>query len=266
MTMTSISLHPVPSTRAVVRREIQSVGIGLRRERIAFVALLAAGLILAAMAAYRARARGWLDTRVDFAPEAAIPMAFAAALLPLFVWRDEDRRRRAYLWSMPVDTTTHSLAKVIGGWAWMMIGVAAYLIFINLVSVVTGAITGSWPTYPAHWWEWIIPFTSATITYTIASALIVGSSHPMRWVFGVLGVWLLLLAVSDIVHSKAALDAGHAVWSGPAGMTTAMWGRQKVKFNANRIPDAARWLRATALWMFVGLSLVTVAVRRRPGR
>jgi hypothetical protein len=54
---------------------------------------------------------------------------------------------------------------------------------------------------------WLAPFTSATATYLLASALALAARHPLRWIVGsVIGCTLI----------SGVGDAANAVWLGNA--------------------------------------------------
>lgn len=260
--MTSTATHPLPSTSAVARAQVRASRIALRGEAIVFAALLGVAFVLTIVSALRTRelakthvAHMW----IDYAPSAMIPIVIAAFFIPLAIWRAEDRPRRAYHWSMPMETSRHSLLRVYGGWVWLMAAAAVYILVIHVMGLAVGAITGDWPRYEAFWWEYLLAFTGVTVAYVLASALVVGSAHPWRWV---LGISLALLGATMSAQTMQLRWLGRSVDSifrGYAGLRSALWG-----FDDAGSDGITRWAIATVLWLAVGGVLLMYAARRHP--
>jgi hypothetical protein len=133
---------------------------------------------------------------------------------------------------------------------------------------------------------WAVPFTAATASYLLASALALGSRHPLRWVIGTvlsyvlssvaseaasaqLGVgWLadapgrlLRLLVDGRYGLDALLTARIESLSNPATLTT---GERAVVWWG--VPDLAHWRTATLLWTGAGLLALWAAASRHRER
>lgn len=261
MTMTMIALHEPPRSSEAAREQLRAVGVALRWDALIFLALLLVFLVFNTIHAFRIAGDANHQASVDYGPAGAVPMLLIAFLLPFVVWRGEDPARRAYHWAMPVPRETHTLLKVASGWLWLVFGVGAYLLFITALSWSTSAITGNWPSDRAAAWEWLVPFTAATACYLFASALVVGSRHPWRWVFIALLVWLFGAAYIDSMDLHELGRAAGRIWGGE-------WGLQAVLIGSPEryIDDAARrlaWMRATSLWGAVGVIALLWAARWR---
>jgi hypothetical protein len=130
---------------------------------------------------------------------------------------------------------------------------------------------------------WLAPFTSATATYLLASALGLATRHPLRWIVGsVIGLY--------IVYGVG--DAANAVWlgnvleplleslfEGPYGLDALLTARttflniEAILSTGDRVvvwralPDVGQWATATLLWTGAGLvTLWAAASRHREGR
>ncbi|MFI5228224.1 MAG: hypothetical protein ACHQWU_04095 [Gemmatimonadales bacterium] len=251
----------MPSTRAVVRAQIRASRIALRGEAIVFAALLFVVFVLSILAALRTRQLINAHLAIDYEPSAMIPIVLAAFFMPLAVWRAEDRARRAYHWSMPVEAWSHTLLRVYGGWVWIMAAAAIYIVVIHLMGLAAGAITGEWPRYDAFWWEYLLAFTGVTVAYLLSSALVVGSAHPWRWV---LGIGLALLGgamISSGLHLPWLGRAINSMFRGYAGLKIALWGADDACADG-----VGQWAVATAFWLAIGALLVVYASRRHPER
>lgn len=274
--MTTTALHPAPSLGAVAREQLRAVRAALRAETIVVASLLAFGLAMTAIGAYRATQHpGWHMT-IFFDAGATIPLFVFAAFVPMGVWRAEDRARRAYHWSMPVGAHAHTLLKVLAGWAMLMLFALAYILYIYLLRDVAGLITHEWAPHVTRWWEIALAFSGSTIVYLITTAFIVGTGHPWRWALGVFGGWMVLLAIADGAQMQGLRRLVWRLWSGPYGLSVAISGPPRgfaalaaeASYVPLRIepahPDVAGWLVSTAVWLAVTLLFVEVAARRHP--
>ena len=256
-----IALHEPPRPGDAAREQVRAVGIALRWDALIFVGLLLVFLAFNTIHAFRVAGDPNHQASIEYGPSGAAPMLMIAFLMPFVVWRGEDPARRAYHWAMPVPRATHTLFKVASGWLWLMLGVAAYLAFVAALSLSTSAIIGYWPEHAAPAWEWLVPFTAATVCYLLASALVVGSRHPWRWVFISLGVWLFGAAYVDSMDLHELGRALSTIWSGHWGLQAMLIGRPRHIGD----DDARRtaWMGATSLWGAVGLLALLWAARWR---
>ena len=212
--MTSIELHRLPRLSQVIREQFKVTALSLRIPALALAGLatVTAGLAFADFL----RGRGG----VEFAPALSMIPAFAGALLPIAVWQHERRFGPGFFWTLPVDRVRHALAKVFAGWLLLMIAVAAFLVWLLTLALITkGNITGDemiqllpTETYPpdgridpsmlrtVRWVPqpvfWLVPFFAATGVYSLASAIALGLRYPFRWIIGIVGGGFLLAAVS----------------------------------------------------------------------
>jgi hypothetical protein len=243
---------------------------------------------------------------IAFHPERQMLPGLVGLLLPIVVWRGEHRFGAGFLWTLPVDRRRHALAKVFAGWVWLIGGVALFVLWSLALTLLSGGnileeetlrvlrsfSSGSRPLSPAavetvRWTPepllWLTPFTSATATYLLASALALGTSHPLRWIAGgVIGVFL----VSGVGDAANAVWLGNAferllesLFEGPYGLDAVLTARSTFLNNEatlstgdrvavwRALPDVARWATATLLWTTAGLvSLLAAASRHRESR
>lgn len=272
--MTSISLHPTPSLRTVTIEQFRSVGLALRKEAFFFIgALIVLGVFLIGNA-IRTQNSGYGEVHMGFTYGAAgaIPIFFTALLIPFGVWRAEDPSRRAYHWSMPVARGPHTLAKLLSGWAWMMIATAVYLVFIIILAVTIPLITGE-PNRLAstQGWEWIVAFTATTIAYLLTSIAVIGSDHAWRWIGGLfIGYWILIgfLAVFGMGDLSQVL---RTVFDGTYGLKAALFGTTDhtqgrivvgITSDTMRGLSMRNWIVAMPLWIVGSGIAATIASYR----
>ena len=293
----------LPHVRTVLLEQVRVTGLALRRP-----ALIAATLV-ALLTAF-----GMLQI-VSKRMVVSVPAwptmlpGLVGALLPGTVWARDDHFGPAFLWMLPVDRRRHALIKVLAGWVWLVGGMlllALWLLALTLATggrvlptetlrVVTPHATAAGALDPAalQTVRWApgpliraVPFTAATAGYVLASALVLGSRHPLRWVIGVLvaypiasapceaagaglGVgWLadapgrlVRLIVSSRYGLDALLTARTESLSAPATLTT---GAQVAVWRA--VPDLADWRTATLLWTGLGLVALWAAASRHRER
>lgn len=257
--MTSTTLQSSPPWSAVAREQLRAVGLAIRAEVLIVLALLIGFLIMGVAMAIRAANDPHVNVGFMYGAAASIPMSIVALLLPFSVWRGEEPSRRDYHWSLPVERVQHTLTKVGTGWVFLMLLVAAYVLFLLGLWANSVFIAGEESRVSAQLWEWIVPFTAATVAYLVVSAIVVGSDHPWRWVFGVAVVFLFVFAMLSAVNLDAVRDAFTGSLTGAYGFNAAVFGQVE----AGHAPSVARWLGATGVWMLIGVLGLVVAMRRR---
>lgn len=280
-------LGSVPDGTILALEQVRLVGL---RFRVAGAALLALGLLTCAgfvwylnvvstgviatrnikLAAMSAHARATLDhplspMHVSFSPAISIVVVVLALLLPLAVWQDEAPGQRGYHLVMPVRASTHTLLRVLAGWAWLMAITILYLAAFNIVPALVQLIPGAlpWEVHYMSWWEWLVPFTAVTVAYVYASAAAVGARRPLIWMGAPIIAFVaavMLLQMLDMPDESARVLR---IVTGFYGLAAAMAGQVDLRFG---VPSLARWLGATAIWGFVGAALLVATARRRVER
>ncbi len=270
--MTSISLHPTPSSRTVAIEQFRAVGLALRTEALFFVGtliVLAALMIGSTIHAMQTHPAGQFHTGFTYGAPVTIPIFLMAFLIPFGVWRAEDPARRAYHWSMPVARGPHTIAKLLSGWAWMMIAAVLYLAFIvalaAIIPMITGEISREGPTAG---WEWAVAFTAPTLAYLLTSIAVIGSDHAWRWIGGLyIGYWVLI----GVLFAFGMQEVSHtlrAIVDGAYGLNAALIGSAhdsaSMRGGAVRIRSLsmANWLIAMPLWIIGSGIAVTIASYR----
>ena len=292
------ALHQTPRLADVLREQVRAVALALRTPALVGLAILLLGSALAIAEFVTG------GGRVDFAPELSMVPAFVGLLFPIGVWKGERRFGTSFLWLLPVDRQRHALAKVTAGWICLMLAVLFFLVWIFVLALATGGnILGEHTVqllpsavipeartldpaalrsigYTPEPVFWLVPFTAATGTYLLASAVALGSRYPLRWIVGVpLGILLLsaLGAAADIdwlrflpsrllravLEGRYGLDALFTARAESlktavvlsTGKTVSVW---------RGLPDVGEWALATFLWIGAGLvALLAAASRHR---
>jgi len=290
------ALHQTPRLADVLREQVRAVALALRTPALVGLAILLLGSALAIAEFVTG------GGRVDFAPELSMVPAFVGLLFPIGVWKGERRFGTSFLWLLPVDRQRHALAKVTAGWICLMLAVLFFLVWIFVLALATGGnILGEHTVqllpsavipeartldpaalrpirYAPQPVFWLVPFTAATGTYLLASAVALGSRYPLRWIVGVpLGILLVsaLGAAADIDWLRflasrllgAALEGRYgldALFTARAeslktavvlstGKTVSVW---------RGLPDVREWALATFLWFGAGLAALLAATAR----
>lgn len=292
--------HPVPPMRDVLVEQVRVVGLSLRWLGLAALALLAVSSAVVLTEVLTA------GRTIDFSPEQVMVPGPAALLLPVFVWRHEERFGSAFLWTMPVDRRRHALAKVFAGWVWLMAAVAVFVLWLLALSLVTGdrilatETRGFLPVTPfpepgtldrqairsIRWAPqpllWLVPFTAATAGYLLASAVTLGPRHPLRWVIGTVLAFFLLVGLADATGSRWLLNAPNAflrpLFIGPYGIDTVFTARTdflRVGTTLSTgesvivwrgLPHLGEWALATLLWTAGGVLALWTAASRHRER
>lgn len=265
--------HPAPGWGAVLREQVRAVGQAVRLELLAAMGLMAAMTLV--MVIDRATGGGEAHfTLVDM----VWPVVLVAVFAPWAVWKGDTPSRRAYLWAMPVDRARGSLAKVLGGAAWLTVGVAGFLAWAVAASLLTGgrigsglqSVPGADVTLSGNPWMWLVPFAAALAAYLAGSAVALLSDHAWRWYAGLTFAGVLLLDFADETPALGRLVG--AVLGGRHGFVTLMTGSPSgpVVYGgpeaAAPVLDLGAWLVAVLLWVGPALALVILAARRHQER
>lgn len=298
--MTQSALHSTPRPGDVLREQVLAVGFALRRP--AAVASALAALVTVLVTADLVRS----GEAIGFHPEDQMLPGVLGMLLPIGVWRGEERFGASFLWTLPVDRRLHALAKVFGGWVWLMAAVALFVLWQLALTLLSGgsafaeetlrllpffSLPGSGALDAATLQTvrrapepllWIVPFTAATGTYVLASALALGVRRPLEWVLGVGLAFFLVFAAGGVTHTAWLADAPGRLLEplvfGPHGLDTLLTARtESLKTEATlttgervvvwrALPDLGRWATATLLWSGAGFAALWVAASRHGER
>ena len=252
-------LNPVPRWRVVAEEQFRAVGLALRRE-----ALAAAGLVtLATVWLTYMQTVSFRDMAVPLAPEAGVPAAMLALLVPMAVWKGEGPAGRGYHRAMPVSHAFHAVARSLSGLVWLLGAVAAYFAWLGAASALTGGHVDA-----AYAWEWLVPFTGAAVMYLLGSALTLATTHPWRWLGGGFVAYLFLGALRVAEGTRSLFDTLNVVVTGKYGLRTVItgfspnWPGHYGHLEAN----ASVWLAATWLWLAIAVTAFAWAAFRQPER
>ena len=284
--MTSELLHPTPRSGAVLREQLAAVPVAIRKEVVLFlVALLAMSLVML-LAWLRATDAG-RTMHVGVGLAALLPMALLGLVAPFSLWKGGNPTDRLYPWALPVEGRWNVLLRVLSGWAWLLALVAVYLLWLASLAWITGGhveVAGALVTegarvhrlqVPAPAWFWVLPFTAATVTYLLGSALLVGTRHPVQVLGAVLLGYFFLAVGLGAAGQLDAVVVVKRVIDGRFGLQAALTGTVVRAYAVTRpggevvhsqMPamDLEAWLGATALWLALGVAAFALAVRRPP--
>lgn len=292
--------HATPRLRDAMLAQIRVVGFALRGPALIGAALMALTTVLV-----------WSETMstgevTAFHPEHHTLPGVLGLLLPIGVWIGEERFGAGFLWTLPVDRRRHALARVFAGWVWLMAAVALLVLRLLAIVLLSGgsvlaeetrrvlpsfsfaAASPFDPSAISHvpWtpdpWLWLVPFTAATATYLLASALALGTRHPLRWVAGTVCGFLLLVGLAESANAERLIQGGdlllRSLLEGPYGVDAFLTARTESFQVAARLttgdsvivwralPDLRDWAAATLLWTGAGLLALWAAASRHRER
>jgi hypothetical protein len=293
-------LHSTPRPRDVLREQVSALGIAIRLPAVVAVVLAALATIFVASRLFDA------GKPIDFAPELSMLPGIAGLLLPIGVWRGEDRFGAGLLWTLPVDRRHHALTRVCAGWVWLMAAVALFVLWLLAITLISGGNVTAESTIsvlpssvvpepgtldPAslesvRWAPrpllWLVPFTAATGAYLLASAFALGTRHPIRWLVGAVLAFFAFLGFAEATHSRVLLQGGNrvlvALMDGAYGIDALLTARteslhtEATLSTGERVgvwrglPDLGQWVKATLLWTGVGLAALWAAASRHRER
>jgi len=284
--MTDSMAGRLPAMKTVWIEQLRVAGLAIRREGTLAALVLALGslamIAFSRMPVLQAMVDGEVGQLVldPGEPPWSFFAVLAALLLPFVVWKGERRFGDTPLWSMPVDHRGHALLKVAAGWVWLLAILGAALVWVTLTVLASGGTLGvdevrllvldpagaaagtpgamesvNWTT---PWWEWALPFTSATAAYLVASTLMLATRRPLFWAAGLWvagGVVLGIADFRDIDWIQRVSD--FVAWyiggdSFTRGMQLPSGGREVWTL----LPNVKMWTALSAFW--IGLGLVGV--------
>lgn len=295
------TLTPTPTPGLVAREQVRTVGLAVRREVVLLAAAVGALVlfmgVVALSPALRVQVDGELPLNLN-PEELGILAAMVAVFFPLAVWKGEAPWGDTPLWSFPVEHPRHVVLKIWAGWVWLMAVVLMGLLGICAAVLLAGgalglettrllvvdpaalaASGGADGTTAVAWsspgYQWFMPFFAATALYLLASALWVGTRHPIRWV---VGLWIAVLAIggflelTEIQSAERFLEGAlstfdQLVTGGHETLRRSVWptpGERLVVWDA--LPSPGRWAGISASWLALGVAAVVAAARRHRTR
>lgn len=294
--MTDSTVDRIPPMKAVWIEQFRVVGLAIRREgALAALALVLGSVVLIAfsrMPALQAIVNEEMAELVFDPNESGggFVAVLVALLLPLVVWKGERRFGDTPLWSMPVDHRRHALLKVAAGWVWLLAILGAALAWVALTVLASGGVMGvdevrlllhdpagaaagtpgavesvNWTTL---WWEWALPFTSASAAYLLASTLMLATARPLFWAAGLWVAGAVVLGAGDIWDiGWIQRTTEFVAWyiggdSFTQGVQLPTGGREAWTL----LPTAGMWMASSAVWISLGLAGVVWASGRARGR
>jgi hypothetical protein len=245
-------------------------------------------------------------TLIDFHPEQLPVFALIGALLPIAVWKGEEPFGSGFFWTLPVDRRQHALVKVLVGWMWLTGAVAVGVLWLLTLSLVSGehifaeetvrllpaALLFSPPSTvdPAALQMarrtpepllWLAPFTAASATYLLSSALKLGSRYPLQWILGTIAAFFVIAGLAELTSMRWLLhtpDYVRPLILGPYGFDTLITARTEyLKVGTTLttgesvvvwrgLPSVTQWAATTLLWTTAGLLALWAAASRHGER
>lgn len=272
-TMHVSAVHRLPRRADVVREQLASVGLSLRREAAVVAGLVA---IFTALVLWDFVLRPY-GARFDLEPGLLVPMLVLALLAPMAVWKGEGPERRAYHHSMPVELGQHAVARSLAGLLWLVAAGGGYVAWMAAMTLVTGGTTRF-----SSGLEWAGPLAGALVLYFVGSAVTLRSAHPWRWVGGGAVACAFLASMDEPRYGRTSLlETWGAVLNGRFGFLTVATGLTPVPMTEtfakqngeighytviNSLPITGSWAVATWIWLAAAVALFVWAAYRQPER
>jgi hypothetical protein len=237
--MMEVTLHPAPRWRDVVLEQIRIVGLSSRREAMVAIVVLGIGTVMIVSEI--------LGGSPGFDAHDTFPTALVSFLFPFAVWRGEKRFGPSFLWTLPVERRRLALARVFAGGVWLMAALAVFAAWLFTLVLIDGAS-------PVQILS-RIPYIFTIATYLFGSALVLGLRHPLRWLLGAAGVFLLLGGVSQVLEPRHGVETllGSSRLYFAAGGVHDVW---------LALPGLARWAIVPFLSLGAGLAALWAAASR----
>lgn len=260
--------HPTPRAAAVLREQFRAVGVATRGEMMAAGVLMLGVTVL--MVLYHAN---WGSGGFDML-DLRMPLVGLGLFAPLAVWRNEAPSRRGYLWALPVARSRNTLARLLGGWAWLMLVSAGLLLWTLGATLVANGGLGSDLAAPhGESWMLLLPLTGATVAYLVGSAIVLATDYPWRWTAGGIFLFAVLVTFTESMRNPWLERLLTALVDGRYGLISVATGTVGVRTRAasgaidfRMVPDQQAWLVATAIWGAIAIAAVLAAAYRHQER
>jgi len=272
--MSTSAPHRPPALVTIALEQVSVVGLYIRSTGLLLVTIYL--IVLAATISQFSRFQSVGSgrpsmTNFTFVPESSIIVMILALIVPLKVWQDEEPAKRSYHWVMPLPRHAHTLLKVFAGWTWTMLATLLFVLGTALLPIIAERMTGLPQRYHINFsaWEWLVPFTAATITYLFSSTAAVGGRRPFIWLFIAVGIYYFVLLLLLKLGLPGVAQDFRSVWAGRYGASAAMSGADITNGQMQFGPytELRRWLGVTVLWGALSSGLLYfVAVRHRAPR
>lgn len=301
--MTTAAVTSTPPLGAVLAAQVRAVGYALRGPALVVLPLAGLAALLSSLEFMRSSQGEW----IHFHPERQeLLFGLLGLVFPIATWMEEERLGSGFIWTLPVDRRCHAVAKVLAGWVWLIAAVAALVFWLLALTLLSGGSlvaeeslrlvplmpapagalldasaiqTVTWIPKPILW---LVPFTAATGMYLLASALVLGTRYPLRWMVGTTLALYLFVGVSSGANAEWLPPAPGrlltGLFDGPYGLDTLLTARtgslktEAILSTGERVvvwrglPDLGQWAAATLLWTGAGLVALGVAASRHRER
>ena len=254
--MTTSTLHPAPTWRAIVAAQLRMVLQLQKRDFLILGGLLVVLVGLSLWGQLRMDADSAGDDTIPIFWGLTVPLALVGAFWPLGVWRADSPAQRGYFWSLPVDRRRHTVIRLGMGWV-VLVTVCLITMGMAVVALSPSELRfeGSQLDLSGAWQ----PLATATLAYVIVSALTVLFDSPIRWLamgwLGVLGLFIVGEAGDLDGLTEGVEDAVGSLFLALGGPIVAE--RESV----------AVWSRHYGIWLAVGLvGLASAALWRHEER
>ena len=179
---------------------------------------------------------------------------------PFRVWRQEPPQKRGYHWAMPIERRLHDLLRVAAGLALLPVIVAIFAV----VAVATAAMSGHTAVFPS--WGglfWLDLFAAPLVIYLLVSIPVVGSRHPVAWLWGTVGVCAALVSLLQAVGLIGLLAPVAHLFLGRFGLFTTLGGPIVSEIAGRGSYPVGPWSLAWLCWLAFAAAGVWLAASRR---
>jgi hypothetical protein len=251
-----------PRWAAIAREQFRAIGLSMRQDAIIFAIALAALSLLFVIAALKEQTA--IGRPAGNQAALMYPLLMAAAFVPLGVWRDEDRARRSWHWSLPVEPRAHSLIKVGAGALWVAGTAVIYSSYIQVLELALSRIgaRASARIFAAGFYGQAI--AGSVLLYAMISVFLVGSRQPWRWIAVLACAWVFGAVAAASARLPLIRDGFVAIWDGSLGLSLALSGVSHRHALGSEAATSA--IPAIALWTTVAAAGIWVASSRHPER
>ena len=264
--MTTIALHQTPDGAVVLRQQLRAVGSSMRRAGLVLLGLAVVLFIATLVAALQAAAHSNRPQGFEFDPAMMLPVFLLGLVAAVGTWQREEPSRRGYHLAMPAPAVEHTATRVFAGWVWCMAAVAGSWVVLWALGGTVAMIGKGEFRMGLTTWLFLAPFAAASMTYLLASIILIASERPGMWIVSLPTGVAILFSLPDAYHATAGIRLVHRILDSPFSPVIPMWPVFRT-ISADHHGWIVNWQRGvagTAAWIAIGLIGVWLAARKRP--
>ncbi len=203
--------------------------------------------------------------RMEYDPQQSFLLVGIGILMCMVLWHDDEPRRRAYFWTLPVNRFWHAAMKCAAGWI-IVTGLAVGFV-LNMM--VMGSLLAALQHYPVvphaslQAWHYLVPLVAGTVAYLFTTSIMLASDRPVAWLIGIPLTYLASRWTTQNFGYPRLYSMLESLWSGSHGMCALITGGLTQIGNYPATAPFSAWAGSVVVWSALALLAVAGAAQWR---